>query len=93
VKPRRPGTANTRRAARTLAADGLHKTEAVLDALRGRFLDILVTNKLVALALLDFEGSGGRHMSADAVDYRLIQAPNIRVGPCEGSGSPDCLCA
>ena len=67
MKPRRPGTANTRRAARTLAADGLHKTEAILDALRGRFLDILVTNELVALALLELEGGGARHTSADAV--------------------------
>jgi lsr operon transcriptional repressor len=47
-------------------AGGLHKTEAILGALRGRFLDILVTNELVALALLELERSGGRPVSADA---------------------------
>jgi DNA-binding transcriptional regulator LsrR (DeoR family) len=47
-------------------AGGLHKTEAILGALRGRFLDILVTNELVALALLELERSGAR-VPADAV--------------------------
>jgi len=48
-------------------AGGLHKTEAILGALRGRFLDILVTNELTALALLELQRSGGRPVSADAV--------------------------
>ena len=34
-------------------AGGLHKTEAILGALRGGFLDVLVTNELVALRLLE----------------------------------------
>jgi lsr operon transcriptional repressor len=36
-------------------AGGLHKTEAILGALRGGFLDVLVTNELVALRLLELE--------------------------------------
>jgi lsr operon transcriptional repressor len=38
-------------------AGGLHKAEAILGALRGRFLNVLVTNELVALRLLDLERS------------------------------------
>jgi lsr operon transcriptional repressor len=38
-------------------AGGLHKTEAILGALRGGFLDVLVTNELVALRLLDLAGA------------------------------------
>jgi len=34
-------------------AGGLRKVEAILGALRGGFLDVLVTNELVALRLLD----------------------------------------
>jgi lsr operon transcriptional repressor len=34
-------------------AGGLHKTEAILGALRGGFLDVLVTNELTALRLLE----------------------------------------
>ncbi len=34
-------------------AGGLHKAEAILGALRGRFLDVLVTNELTALRLLE----------------------------------------
>ena len=37
------------------AAGGLHKTEAILGALHGGFLDVLVTNELVALRLLQLE--------------------------------------
>ena len=37
-------------------AGGLHKAEAILGALRGRFLDVLVTNELTALRLLELEG-------------------------------------
>jgi lsr operon transcriptional repressor len=36
-------------------AGGLHKAEAILGALRGGFLDVLVTNELVALRLLELE--------------------------------------
>jgi lsr operon transcriptional repressor len=38
-------------------AGGLHKTEAILGALRGGFLDVLVTNELVALRLLELHGA------------------------------------
>ena len=38
-------------------ARGLHKTEAILGALRGGFLDVLVTNELVALRLLELQRS------------------------------------
>ncbi len=48
-------------------AGGLHKAEAILGALRGRFLDILVTNELVALGLLELERSGARSVPAGAV--------------------------
>jgi lsr operon transcriptional repressor len=37
-------------------AGGLHKVDAILGALRGGFLDVLVTNELTALRLLDLEG-------------------------------------
>ena len=36
-------------------AGGLHKTEAILGALHGGFLDVLVTNELAAIRLLDLE--------------------------------------
>jgi lsr operon transcriptional repressor len=36
-------------------AGGLHKADAILGALRGGFLDVLVTNELTALRLLDLE--------------------------------------
>lgn len=36
-------------------AGGLHKTAAILGALRGGFLDVLVTNELVAKRLLELE--------------------------------------
>jgi lsr operon transcriptional repressor len=36
-------------------AGGLHKVDAILGALRGGFLDVLVTNELAALRLLDLE--------------------------------------
>jgi lsr operon transcriptional repressor len=36
-------------------AGGLHKTEAILGALRGGYLDVLVTNELVAKRLLELE--------------------------------------
>src|SRR6185369_8654769 len=36
-------------------AGGLHKVEAILGALRGGFLDVLVTNELAALRLLELE--------------------------------------
>ena len=36
-------------------AGGLHKAEAILGALRGGFLDVLVTNELVALRLLQLQ--------------------------------------
>jgi len=38
-------------------AGGLHKAEAILGALRGGFLDVLVTNELAALRLLELEGA------------------------------------
>jgi len=39
-------------------AGGLHKVDAILGALRGGFLDVLVTNELTALRLLELEGAG-----------------------------------
>jgi lsr operon transcriptional repressor len=36
-------------------AGGVHKTEAILGALRGGFLDVLVTNEHTALSLLELE--------------------------------------
>jgi lsr operon transcriptional repressor len=36
-------------------AGGLHKTGAILGALHGRFLDVLVTNELTAIRLLELE--------------------------------------
>lgn len=36
-------------------AGGLHKTEAILGALHGGFLDVLVTNELAAIRLLELE--------------------------------------
>jgi lsr operon transcriptional repressor len=36
-------------------AGGLHKAEAILGALRGGYLDVLVTNELTALRLLELE--------------------------------------
>jgi len=36
-------------------AGGLHKVDAILGALRGGFLDVLVTNELAALRLLELE--------------------------------------
>jgi lsr operon transcriptional repressor len=36
-------------------AGGLHKAEAILGALRGGFLDVLVTNELAALRLLELQ--------------------------------------
>src|ERR1700683_4028087 len=36
-------------------AGGLHKVQAILGALRGGFLDVLVTNELAAIRLLDLE--------------------------------------
>lgn len=38
-------------------AGGVHKVRAVLGALRGGFLDVLVTNELAAIALLELERS------------------------------------
>jgi lsr operon transcriptional repressor len=42
----------------TGVAGGLHKVDAILGALRGGFLDVLVTNELTALRLLELEGAG-----------------------------------
>jgi DNA-binding transcriptional regulator LsrR (DeoR family) len=39
-------------------AGGSHKVEAILGALRGGFLDVLVTNELTALRLLELDGHG-----------------------------------
>jgi len=36
-------------------AGGLHKTAAILGALHGGFLDVLVTNELAAIRLLELE--------------------------------------
>ena len=36
-------------------AGGTHKAEAILGALRGGFLDVLVTNELAAIRLLELE--------------------------------------
>jgi lsr operon transcriptional repressor len=42
-------------------AGGLHKAEAILGALHGGFLDVLVTNELVAIRLLELERGGPGH--------------------------------
>ncbi|MFI5268902.1 MAG: sugar-binding domain-containing protein [Chloroflexota bacterium] len=36
----------------------MHKAEAILGALRGGFLDVLVTNEIAATRLLELEASG-----------------------------------
>jgi DNA-binding transcriptional regulator LsrR (DeoR family) len=41
-------------------AGGEHKAEAILGALRGGFLDVLVTNELAAIRLLELERSRPR---------------------------------
>ena len=41
-------------------AGGLHKAEAILGALHGGFLDVLVTNELAAIRLLELERRQGR---------------------------------
>ncbi len=41
-------------------AGGKHKAEAILGALHGRFLDLLVTNEVVAIRLLELERSQSR---------------------------------
>ena len=41
-------------------AGGLHKAEAILGALHGGFLDVLVTNELAAIRLLELERRRGR---------------------------------
>jgi lsr operon transcriptional repressor len=38
-------------------AGGAHKAEALLGALRGGFLDVLVTNEIAAVRLLELEAS------------------------------------
>jgi DNA-binding transcriptional regulator LsrR (DeoR family) len=40
-------------------AGGAHKAEAILGALRGGFLDVLVTNEIAAARLLELEAAGG----------------------------------
>jgi lsr operon transcriptional repressor len=46
-------------------AGGLHKAEAILGALHGGFLDVLITNELAALRLLELErGRRGRRKRA-----------------------------
>ena len=47
-------------------AGGLHKAEAILGALRGGFLDVMVTNELTALRLLELE----RQAAAEAGSSR-----------------------
>ncbi len=39
-------------------AGGVHKAEAILGALRGGFLDVLVTNEIAAMRLLELEAAG-----------------------------------
>jgi lsr operon transcriptional repressor len=41
-------------------AGGEHKAEAILGALHGGFLDVLVTNELAAIRLLELERSRSR---------------------------------
>ena len=41
-------------------AGGVHKAHAILGALHGGFLDVLVTNELAAKHLLELEGSPRR---------------------------------
>jgi DNA-binding transcriptional regulator LsrR (DeoR family) len=40
-------------------AAGVHKAEAILGALRGGFLDVLVTNEEAAIGLLDLQRGRG----------------------------------
>jgi lsr operon transcriptional repressor len=40
-------------------AGGTHKAEAILGALHGGFLDVLITNELAAVRLLELERGGG----------------------------------
>ncbi len=47
-------------------AGGLHKAEAILGALHGEFLDVLVTNELAAIRLLELERRRQRSASANA---------------------------
>jgi lsr operon transcriptional repressor len=48
--------ADLRRIPKVVAvAGGLHKAEAILGALHGKFADVLVTNELVAMRLLELE--------------------------------------
>jgi lsr operon transcriptional repressor len=41
-------------------AGGVHKAQAILGALRGGFLDVLVTNELAAIRLLELQRRAGR---------------------------------
>ena len=38
-------------------AGGMHKAEAILGALRGGYLDVLVTNEIAAIRLLELEAT------------------------------------
>jgi lsr operon transcriptional repressor len=60
-------------------AGGLHKAEAILGALRGGFLDVLVTNELVALRLLVAPRGGSGPAGPSAA-----RTGNSRSGPCQG---------
>jgi lsr operon transcriptional repressor len=58
-------------------AGGLHKTEAILGALRGGWLDVLVTNELVALRLLELQRARARLIQRSPNPVRALPAaPN-----------------
>ena len=51
-------------------AGGRHKVEAILGALRGGFLDVLVTNELAALRLLELEHAVATASASKSADAR-----------------------
>ena len=59
-------------------AGGLHKVEAILGALRGGFLDVLVTNELAALRLLELERAAARTRGAGIRGCSLRHRGRVR---------------
>jgi len=55
-------------------AGGLHKVEAILGALRGGFLDVLVTNELAALRPIELERRGVRLGAARRSDMLAVSS-------------------
>ena len=61
-------------------AGGLHKAEAILGALHGGFLDVLVTNELVAIRLLGLERRGRGGCALGAGEPVVIPVQQDEVG-------------